>query len=283
MKRFIVSTAALLGLAQGFSSCKKDFLDENPQSLYAPQTTLVDSLGFEAGMAGLMSVVRDQYTTTEPQGTLGVMQVGTDVVIPAMPQGVEVPYYNYEKLQSRGPGSLFYWSAAYRIINNANVLIQAAAAAPATLRQGYKNRISAEARFYRAYAYNFLATLWGDVPLVDQAVTTPRTDFTRTPVADVNAFLIKDLTAATPSLFLASKAASGRVTQGTAQQLLAEGYLRTGQPKLAEDQCQAILASNQYKLIAARYGVRAGAPGDYYSDMFIIGNQRRNQGNTELI
>lgn len=121
------------------------------------------------------------------------------------------------------------------------------------------------------------------MPLVDQAVTTPRTDFTRTPVADVNAFLIKDLTAATPSLFLASKAASGRVTQGTAQQLLAEGYLRTGQPKLAEDQCQAILASNQYKLIAARYGVRAGAPGDYYSDMFIIGNQRRNQSNTELI
>ncbi len=283
MKRFIISTAALLGLAQGFSSCKKDFLDETPQSLYAPQTTLVDSLGFEAGMAGLMSVVRDQYTTTEPQGTLGVMQVGTDVVIPAMPQGVEVPYYNYEKLQSQDPGSLFYWSAAYRIVNNANILIQATATAPATLRQGYKNRISAEARFYRAYAYNFLATLWGDVPLIDQAVTTPRTDFTRTPVADVNAFLIKDLTTAIPNLFLAGKAASGRITQGAAQQLLAEVYLRTGQNKLAEDQCQAILASNQYKLIAARYGVRAGAPGDYYSDMFIIGNQRRNQGNTELI
>ncbi|WP_254244957.1 RagB/SusD family nutrient uptake outer membrane protein [Hymenobacter sp. BRD67] len=283
MKRFIISAVALLGLAQVVSSCKKTFLDENPQSLYTPQTSLVDSLGFEAGMAGLMEVMREQYTTTEPQGTLGVLQVGTDAVSPAMPQGVEVPYFNYEKLQSQDQGAAFYWSSAYRIINNANILIQAAAAAPATLRQGYKNRISAEARFYRAYAYNFLTTLWGPVPLIDQPVTTPRTDFTRNSVDDLNTFIINDLTTAIPSLFLANNAGSGRITRGAAQQLLAEVYLRAGKPALAEQQCQAILSSNQYKLIMARYGVRSSSPGDYYSDMFIVGNQRRSQGNTEII
>ncbi|MCC3153221.1 RagB/SusD family nutrient uptake outer membrane protein [Hymenobacter sp. BT770] len=283
MKRILFSAAALLGLAQGLSSCKKDFLDENPQSLYTPQTTLVDSLGFEAGMTGLQAVVRDMYTTTEPQGLLGVMQVGTDAVSPAMPQGVEVPYYNYEKLQSQDGGAAFYWTAAYRIINNANILIQAAANAPSSLRQGYKNRITAEARFYRAYAYNFLTTLYGAVPLVLEPIATPRTDFTRAPVAEVNTAIINDLTTAIPNLFLANKAASGRITQGAARQLLAEVYLRTNQANLAEQQCQAILTSNQYKLITARFGVRASAPGDYYSDMFIIGNQRRNQGNTEII
>ena len=286
MKRILLSALALLGLAQVLSSCKKDFLDETPQSLYTPQTTLVDSLGIEAGMTGLMSVVRDIYTTTEPQALLSVMQVGTDVASMAgPPQGVEVPYYNYEKLQSQDAGAAFYWTSCYRIINNANILIQAAAKAPGTVRQGYKNRIVAEARFYRAYAYNFLATLYGDVPLVLESITTPRTDFTRTPVADINAAIITDLTTAIPGLFLASNPVqpSGRITQGAAQQLLAEVYLRTNQANLAEQQCQAILASNQYRLITARYGVKAGSPGDYYSDMFLVGNQRRNQGNTEII
>jgi hypothetical protein len=56
-----------------------------------------------------------------------------------------------------------------------------------------------------------------------------------------------------------------------------------GKNDLAQVQLQNVINSGVYKLITARYGVRAGQPGDYFSDMFIIGNQRRNQGNTELI
>jgi len=283
MKRFALAFTALLVTAQFISSCKKDYLDENPPSLYTPQTVLVDSLGFESAMAGLQSVVREQYTRSDEQGLLGMMQEGTDVAIPGQVQGAEIPYYNYTLLNPQDQAATVMWSWAYRTINNCNQIIQGAANAPATLRQGYKNRISAEAKFFRAYAYNFLATLWGDVPLVDAPVTSPRTDFTRTPVADVNAFIINDLTTAIPSLFNASRAASGRITQGAAQHLLGEVYLRTGQNAQAEQVLQALINSNQYKLIMARYGVRASQPGDYFSDMFVIGNQRRNQGNTEVI
>ncbi|GAC1590780.1 MAG: RagB/SusD family nutrient uptake outer membrane protein [Hymenobacter sp.] len=284
MKRLALIFVGLLGTAQLLSSCKKDFLDENPPSLYTPQTVLVDSLGFEAAMAGLQSVARDLYTTDAPgQGMLGIMQEGTDVAIPGQVQGIEVPYSNYTLLNSQDGGAAYFWSQAYRIINNANQIIAGAAAAPGTLRQGYKTRISAEARFYRAYAYDLLATLYGDVPLVEAPVTTPRTDFTRTPVATVNDFIVTDLTTAIPSMFNASKAASGRITQGAAQQLLGQVYLRMNKPDLAQTVLQTLISSNQYKLISARYGVRAASPGDYFSDMFVVGNQRRNQGNTELI
>ncbi|GAB2471198.1 membrane protein [Hymenobacter qilianensis] len=283
MKRIIFACIGLLGSAQLLSSCDKEFLEEDPKSLYTPQTVLVDSLGFESAMAGLQSVVREQYTRANEQGLLGMMQLGTDVAIPGQVQGVEVPYYNYALLNSQDQASAVMWSWAYRTINNANQIIQGAETAPATVRQGYKNRISAEARFYRAYAYNFLATLWGDVPLIEQAITAPRTDFTRTPVAEINAFIINDLTTAIPSMFTASRAASGRITRGAAQQLLGEVYLRDNQPALAEKVLQELLSSGQYKLITARYGVRASQPGDYFADMFIIGNQRRSQGNTELI
>jgi len=283
MKRIGLMGLALLAAAQLLSSCKKDFLDEDPKSLYTPQTVLTDSLGFEAAMAGLQSVVREQYTRSDEQGLLGMMQLGTDVAIPGQVQGAEIPYYNYTLMNSQDVAAGVMWSWAYRTINNCNQIIQGAAAAPATLRQGYRDRISGEARFYRAYAYNFLATLWGDVPLITEPVTTPRTDFTRTPIAQVNTLIVSDLTTAIPSLFVASRAASGRITKGAAQQLLGEVYLRTNQPALAEAQLQAVISGGQYSLIRARYGVKSTQPGDYFSDMFVIGNQRRSQGNTELI
>ena len=234
-------------------------------------------------MAGLQSVVREQYTYADQQGILGAMQEGTDVCIPGQVQGIEVPYYNYTLLNSQDGASAYWWGWAYRTINNANQIIAASAAAPSTVRQGYKNRISAEARFYRAYAYDFLATLWGDVPLIDTPVASPRTDFTRTSVATVNDFIVKDLTTAIPSMFTASKAASGRITQGAAQQLLGQVYLRMGKNDLAQTALQNVINGGQYKLISARYGVNSTVAGDYFSDMFIVGNQRRNQGNTELI
>jgi hypothetical protein len=274
---------ALLAAAQLLSSCKKDFLDEDPKSLYTPQTVLTDSLGFEAAMAGLQSVVREQYTRSDEQGLLGMMQLGTDVAIPGQVQGAEIPYYNYTLMNSQDAAAGVMWSWAYRTINNCNQIIQGAATAPGSLRQGYKDRISGEARFYRAYAYNFLATLWGDVPLITEPVTTPRTDFTRAPLAQVNTLIVNDLNTAIPSLYVASRAASGRITKGAAQQLLGEVYLRTNQPALAETQLQAVISGGQYSLIRARYGVKATQPGDYFADMFIVGNQRRNQGNTELI
>ncbi|MBH8558115.1 RagB/SusD family nutrient uptake outer membrane protein [Hymenobacter negativus] len=283
MKRIGLVGFALLAAAQLLSSCKKDYLAETPQSLYTPQTVLVDSLGFEAAMAGLQSVVREQYTRSDEQGLLSMMQLGTDVAIPGQVQGAEIPYYNYTLLNSQDQAAAVMWSWAYRTINNCNQIIQGAATAPATLRQGYKDRISGEARFYRAYAYNFLVTLWGDVPLIETPVTTPRTDFTRTPIAAVNTFIINDLTTAIPKLFLASKAASGRITKGAAQQLLGEVYLRTNQPALAETQLKEVISGGQYSLIKARYGVKSTQPGDCFSDMFIVGNQRRSQGNTELI
>lgn len=286
MKRLLVAALGLLGAAQLMSSCKKDFLDENPPSLYTPQTALVDSLGFEAEMAGLQSVVRDVYTNSDNQGMLSIMQLGTDVASPGQTQGIEVPYYNYAQLTSQDGGASYFWGQAYRIINNSNLIISAAAAAPATLRQGYKNRIAAEARFYRAYAYDMLTTLYGDVPLIDQPLATPRTDFTRTPIAMVNDFIVTDLTTAIPYLLPATKLAaaqSGRITQGAAQHLLGQVYLRTNQPAKAEAVLQTLISSNVYKLISARYGVSAGSPGDYFADMFIVGNQRRSQGNTEII
>ena len=61
-------------------------------------------------------------------------------------------------------------------------------------------------------------------------------------------------------------------------QLLGEVYLRMGgNDGLAEAECDAVINSGDFSLMTSRYGIKAGEPGDAFSDMFIYGNERRGQ------
>lgn len=284
MKKINILVIGLCIITAVFQSCSKEFLDEDLKSAYSPQNTLTDSLGLEAAMAGLQNVVRAQYTTSLAQGLLTTMQVGTDVARTGLTVSEEIGFYNYPQLNSQNPGIRFFWANAYQIINNANLIINAVDNPALPISKAGRDAFSAEARFFRAYAYNFLSTLWGDVPLIDQPLDKPRTDFTRAPVNEVLNFMIADLTFSVTNLPQISKVKKeGRINKAAAQQLLAEVYLRANKPDLAEQQCKDIIASNQFKLITARYGIKKDQPGDAFADMFIKGNQRRREGNTEGI
>ena len=267
-------------------SCKKSFLDENLQSSYTPQTTQTDSLGLEANIAGIQFQIRTQYTSDNTdQGLIGGMYLGTDMVINGQTTSGMFPYVNNETMNSTDLCATFYWNWSYQVLNNINQVI-AAASDPKVTKTSEANKayLGSEAKFYRAYVYNFLATLWGNVPLVTTPVTTVKVDFTRTPVDSVNQQIVKDLTDAIAVLPAAGQVRKeGRPSKGMCQQLLAEVYLRMNKPDLAQAQCQAVINSGVYSLIKTRYGVKVSSPGDYYNDMFLIGNQRRSQGNTEAI
>lgn len=68
-------------------------------------------------------------------------------------------------------GVSFLWEKLYELINSANQII-------ASQAEGGDAAATAEAMFFRAYAYNMLVTLWGDVPLVTESTSIPRTDYT---------------------------------------------------------------------------------------------------------
>ncbi|MBV4360405.1 RagB/SusD family nutrient uptake outer membrane protein [Pinibacter aurantiacus] len=269
-----------------FASCKKTFLDENMQSAYAPQNTLSDSLGFEANMAGILSRIRAQYTSDDDQGLLGAMFLGTDVVINGQTTAAMFPYVNNETMSSSDFAAGTYWRWAYTTLNNINTVI-AASQNPAVTGTSENNKayVGAEAKFYRAYVYNFLVTLWGPVPLTTTPISSPKTDFTRASVDSVNTQIVKDLTEAVAVLPADPKSARKefRPNKAMCQQLLAEVYLRMNKPDLSEAQCQAVIANPAFTLIKARYGVKGSMPGDYYNDMFIQGNQRYGQGNKEAL
>src|SRR5215210_5522197 len=123
MKKSSYTYVLFAFLVVAIVSCKKNFLDEKVYSSYAPET-LADSLGFEASIVGLHNHLSQFFTTSDRQGWLNVWQVGTDIAYAAQQEGIEVPYYNYNLLVSTDAAAGFTWSWAYRMINNANIIIR---------------------------------------------------------------------------------------------------------------------------------------------------------------
>jgi len=272
---------AILGVtALSVTSCKDDFLEEKPYSQYSLSGLSASTI--EAQLVGLHRTYAELWGYSGDQGFVAAWHIGTDIASAGSTQGVENPFYQYATLNPENAAVRVMWQRCYDFINNANIIIAAT---------GETNKAAnAEARFFRAYAYNTLVTLWGDVPLLTESVSVPTFDFTRQPVAEVDKVIDEDLTYAIANLPDVDQSGvyQSRTNKDMARQLAAEAYLRIGMRdnafyKKAEQAATEIISGGKYKLIEARYGKFLGEGGDYYRDMFRYGNQRRNQGNTEAI
>jgi hypothetical protein len=277
-KRYIYTVIIAL-LLMGAGSCSDSFLEEKMYSSYG--AGLTGEASIEAQVVGLHWIYAELWGWSDQQGFLSCWQIGTDITSAGATQGVENPFFQYANLNAENAGVKQLWRKCYEFINNANIIIEAAGDEYPAL--------GAEARFFRAYAYNTLVTLWGDVPLLKEAVTVPRTDLTRQAVAEVDALIYEDLEYAVTNLpEVGSTATESRINKDMARQLAAEAYLRIGMRDnsyfaKAEQMATAIIDGGKYSLVEARYGKYLGEGGDAYRDMFRWGNQRRSEGNTETI
>ncbi|WP_372639056.1 RagB/SusD family nutrient uptake outer membrane protein, partial [Fodinibius sp.] len=151
-----------------------------------------------------------------------------------------------------------YWNSHYRGIANAN---EALANIPdiEQLDEATENRLLGEARFLRAYYYYNLVRIFGDVPLILEPVGLNSENLApeRTPVADVYAAIVEDLTWVESNSGLTFNDESGRVTMGAVKTLLSSVYLTmAGYPmqggdqyyQLARDKAKEVIDSNEYQL-----------------------------------
>lgn len=261
------------------SGCSDSYLDEHMYSKYGPGVSDV-----EAKLVGLHYKIGQMLGRSWDQGYAGIWQDGTDVGAPGDITGTERPFFKYAELNSEHNMVSGLWDNLYSLIGAANLIINNEEVGSDAQR--------AEARFFRAYAYNQLVTGWGDVVLLTEPVSTPRTDFARTPKAEVDKVIEEDLMYAIANLPAVNALAKpSRVGKDAARMLAAEAFLRMGYQhndasyyKKAEEAVSPVITEGNYKLISERFGQFLDEPsGDYYSDMFRYGNQRRSQGNTENI
>ncbi|MBN9384558.1 MAG: RagB/SusD family nutrient uptake outer membrane protein [Chitinophagaceae bacterium] len=117
------------------------------------------------------------------------------------------------------------WTGAYQMINRANLVI---AKAPGVKDDpAARDVIVGEAEFLRAWAYFELVSMWGDVPIYTEPVTTITGYKGKSPAADVYTLIIKDLTDAAAKLPDAHST-DGRATMDAANALMGKVQMQKG-------------------------------------------------------
>lgn len=283
LKNIYIALAATSVLAMGTTSCSDSFLDEKMYSNYGPEVK-----DYKAKVLGLHRTFGALWGTSGEQGFVACWQLGTDVGVPGAITNDARAFFNYEQMNADQYDVAILWERLYEMIDRANLII----AEVESDTEGKPEELAiykAEAMFFRAYSYNMLVTLWGKVPLVVESTTVPKTDYVREDVAIIDQLIDSDLTFAVANLpAVSGLATESRISKDAARQMAGEAYLRMGMRdasyfKKAEEVVTPIISEGNYKLVTERYGKFLSEGGDYYSDMFRWGNQRRSQGNTEGI
>ena len=287
--------AALLAMV----SCSEKMLEEMPKTEMTAENLYVDEVGFELGLNGLYSLVRcerEGYGHTDSFGDTGLRALmytgGTDNFTCGAGAAGEFSaifkdWATANVATDKSLASVFSW--LYNVVLSANTVIAYADKAQFTWKTGVKDRIEAEARLVRAWAYRHLSYMWGPVPLVDKEVTgdTFRTDYTREPVSAVRDFIIEDLKFAVEHLPW-TPVQPGRAGKGAAYTYLAEMYLAqagidnydTELLTKARDAADACITQGPHALITERLGSGRGSA---FMDQFAPENVNIESGNTEAL
>jgi starch-binding outer membrane protein, SusD/RagB family len=276
------------------SGCSDEWLENKAPHLITAETLFVNLDGFEAALNGLYATHREEF-----EATPGVYELR---------KAMYVAGTDNSTLNHQGDGSYIRlvagrwgahnnsllsdyaqtWAWFYNIINQSNTIINRAERPNVDWGSGSsaienKNRILANAKALRAWAYRHLTYGWGDVPLsLIESGEVIKTDWERTPIKEVRQQIISDLLFAEKHIAVRPRE-WGRITKGAVQTYLAEMYLVLNKPDSTLYWADKAINTPEYKLITERYGVKKDQPGVPLMDMFTEGNENYAQGNTEAL
>lgn len=159
------------------------------------------------------------------------------------------------------------WTGLYQVVLRSNIVIEQGPTV-ADITEEERTALIAEAKFTRGWAYFELGSLWGGVPVYTENATTFEGSAGKSSQQEVLNQAILDLRDAAAGLPLASNVKQkGRFSKGSAQAMLARAYMFTGEFASAKTALDAVVASNEYSLVAE------------YSDNF----EEENEYNSESI
>lgn len=258
-------------------SCNdEEFLNLIPKHSSTVENYYIDTPGFEAALNAVYSRARDVYTSGHINYTL--WHTGTDYAMngenPTLHMKSQGTYLDFNTQMG---SYLFIWTWGYDVISMSSYIIDNAVNENVKWNNpSDKNRIIAEAKFLRAWAYKYLVWSFGDIPLVKEAFTAPKTDFGRDPVEDIWDFIKSELEFAVQYL-PDIPSYPGKLTRAAARHFLAETCLTLGEYAQAEKYAQSVIDNPQYSLMTDRFGNFASLEGDVFHDLFDYHNQNHPQ------
>ncbi len=236
--KYIITGAALL--IGSFTACKKDALDKQPLDASSGAT-------YWKTEANAVQAVNNIYR---------YMGDFTDRIFLACATDDAYSWSNWPSdVQYVGNGSAtastgvfgHFWNNFYTMIGAANNVLDNIH--KVNMNEDTRKRLIGEAKFLRAYAYQQLIGMYGDVPLITHVQQVSEFNTPKTKRADVAGFIIKELD--TASTYLPKTYASadlGRITQGAANALKARVYLYEGDWANAATTAQSVMNAGTYNI-----------------------------------
>lgn len=225
-----------------FSGCDKEFLEKSP-----PDSLTEDGFYNSEERAQMgVNAVYESMQSTWSINIIRINDVPSGEIILSNTTPLEYNNFTYFPALNQIHDT---WRGLYEGIYRANLAI---ANIPAiSMSDALKNQYVGEAKFLRALNYFTLVNLFGGVPLVTQPLAnTDAALIARSPVADVNAVIIKDLQDAEAGLPVSHSGNNlGRATKGAAQALLGKVYLYNKDYVKAEQYFSLVIKSNKYSLM----------------------------------
>ncbi len=206
MKKKIIYIAALCVSLNLFTGCN-DYLAEAP--LDAPATGQFFNNQTEMNGA-LNAVYKSVYWNTGTTPYQSMFDNWTDIALLRAP---ELGEGNIDVFNAHARS---IWQLAYTTIQRANTMLDGMEVGKANVPEATYNRMQAEAKAVRAYAYFYLVNMYGDVPLITKPLN-PNEFYTQTrsSKAEVIQFIYSELDAAA-SVLSWTPADRGRMSKAVA-------------------------------------------------------------------
>jgi hypothetical protein len=229
----------------GLCSCQKDYLDKTPLSGPSDETYFSNQDELILAVNGLYRYANYAPLDNMPLNLL--LDNGTDI-------GWD---RNNSALQSLGKGNQdsnnglarSVWTEGYKVIAKCNFILDNIDKVRDLSTVAIYNRSKAEARFVRAYTYQYLIDYFGGVPLVTKVLTLETAQVAKTPKEDVVEFILKEFTEAAADLPLTYTGADvGRATKGAALAFKARTALNNDRWAEAAEAAKAVMDLKIYSL-----------------------------------
>ncbi len=167
MKKILYSLIGFAVLAQVISSCKKTYLDTLPTDALPSELVFTTTTNALAALNGIHRSLYYQYLSNQDEGGQGTIMIymdmlGEDLVQTTQGNGWFNSVYqwtSHRNVQGNGTASYFAYYFYYKLIANANMIINNIDKAAGT--DADRKSIKGEALCYRAWAHFMLVQMYG--------------------------------------------------------------------------------------------------------------------------
>ena len=250
----------LLAITLMISSCKKEFLNQFPETTRVTETVYKTAADFNTAVIGTYSTLKHNGLYGLSNVTSALLNMGeiiSDNCDYGFPRGTsvvnvfELEDFNFSLSNINFSNA---WTGHYIGISRANTILNRIT--EANIDAASKTKYEAEAKFLRAYFYFNLVRLFGDVQLVTTEFSDPNEGYNipRTEASKVYELIISDLTAAETNLPTTISAIdAGRASKWAAKALLGKVYLTMKNYSGASTKLNEVITSGQFNVTANSY------------------------------